>query len=170
MTDMSLFGIHQELSSIINEIESLSPEEKGREDELYQQLEQYQLDFQTKISQYARMKRFDLARIEMIDKEMERLKSVKKSLQNKMERFDNHALAIMKENGLTQAGKPGYGFRIGQSNRVVVTNEDAVPAQFKKEVVRTSVMKQEIKSWLKETGEIPDGIEIDSREYVVLNK
>jgi len=49
MTDMSLFGIHQELSSIINEIESLSPEEKGREDELYQQLEQYQLDFQTKI-------------------------------------------------------------------------------------------------------------------------
>jgi len=52
----------------------------------------------------------------MIDKEMERLKSVKKSLQNKMERFDNHALAIMKENGLTQAGKPGYGFRIGQSN------------------------------------------------------
>ena len=41
MTDMSLFGIHQELSSIINEIESLSPEEKDREDELYQQLEQY---------------------------------------------------------------------------------------------------------------------------------
>ena len=31
MTDMSLFGIHQELSSIVNEIESLSPEEKGRE-------------------------------------------------------------------------------------------------------------------------------------------
>ncbi len=28
---MSLFGIHQELSSIVNEIESLSPEEKGRE-------------------------------------------------------------------------------------------------------------------------------------------
>ena len=53
---------------------------------------------------------------------------------------------------------------------MVVTNEDAVPEQFKKEVVRTSVMKQEIKSWLKETGEIPDGIEIDSREYVVLNK
>ena len=71
---------------------------------------------------------------------------------------------------MAQAGKPGYGFRIGQSNRVVVTNEDAVPEQFKKEVVRTSVMKQEIKSWLKETGEIPDGIEIDSREYVVLNK
>ena len=170
MTDMSLFGIHQELSSIINEIESLSPEEKGQEDELYQQLEQYQLDFHTKISQYARMKRFDLARIEMIDKEVERLKSVKKLLQNKMERFDNHALSIMNENGLTQAGKPGYGFRISQSNRVVVTNEDAVPAQFKKEVIRTSVMKQEIKGWLKETGEIPDGIEIESREYVVLNK
>ena len=170
MADMSLFGIHQELSSIVNEIESLSPDEKHREDELYHQLEQYQLDFHTKISQYARMKRFDLARIEMVDKEIERLKSVKKSLQNKMERFDNHALTIMKENGLTQAGKPGYGFRIGQSNRVVVTNEDAVPEQFKKEVVRTSVMKQEVKSWLKETGEIPDGIEIESREYVVLNK
>ena len=41
MTDISLFGIHQELSSIVNEIESLGPEEKQREDELYQQLEQY---------------------------------------------------------------------------------------------------------------------------------
>ena len=49
-------------------------------------------------------------------------------------------------------------------------NEDVVPEQFKKEVIRTSVMKQEIKSWPKETGEIPDGIEIESREYVVLNK
>ena len=98
MTDMSLFGIHQELSSIVNEIESLGPEEKQREDELYQQLEQYKLDFQTKISQYARMKRFDLARIETIDKGIERLKSVKKSLQNKMERCDNHALSIMKIN------------------------------------------------------------------------
>ena len=153
-----------------NEIEALSPKEKDREDELYQQLEQYQFDFHTKISQYARMKRFDLARIETIDKGIERLKSVKKSLQNKMERCDNHALSIMKENGLTQAGKPGYGFRISQSNRVVVTNEDAVPEQFKKEVIRTSVMKQEIKGWLKETGEIPNGIEIESREYVVLNK
>ena len=79
MTDMSLFGIHQELPPIVNEIEALSPEEKDREDELYQQLEQYQFDFQTKISQYARMKRFDLARIETIDKGIERLKSVKKS-------------------------------------------------------------------------------------------
>ena len=87
-----------------------------------------------------------------------------------MERGDNHALSIMKENGLTQAGKPGYGFSISQSNRVVVTNEDAVPEQFKKEVIRTSAMKREIKDWLKETGEIPDGIEIESREYVVLNK
>ena len=170
MTDMSLFGIHQELPPIVNEIEALSPEGKDREDELYQQLEQYQFDFHTKISQYARMKRFDLARIETIDKGIERLKSVKKSLLNKMERGDNHALSIMKENGLTQAGKPGYGFRISQSNRVVVTNEDTVPEQFKKEVIRTSVMKQEIKGWLKETGEIPDGIEIESREYVVLNK
>ena len=39
MTDMSLFGIHQELSSIVNEMESLSPEEKHQEDELYQKLE-----------------------------------------------------------------------------------------------------------------------------------
>ena len=170
MTDMSLFGIHQELSSIVNEIESLSPEEKHREDELYQQLEQYRLDFHTKISQYARMKRFDLARIEMIDKEMERLKSAKKLIQNKMERFDNHALSIMRENNLTQAGKPGYGFRIGRANRVVVTNEDAVPVQFKKETTQISVMKEEIKNWLKETGEIPDGIEIDAREYLVLNR
>ena len=46
MTDMSLFGIHQELSSIINEIESLSPEEKGREDELIPYLAWELLKFQ----------------------------------------------------------------------------------------------------------------------------
>ena len=88
--------------------------------------------------------------------------------------FIGHDISVRNSVGdldrLDHRANPGYGFRISQSNRVIVTNEDVVPEQFKKEVIRTSVMKQEIKSWLKETGEIPDGIEIESREYVVLNK
>ena len=164
---MSLFGIHQELPPIVNEIEALSP--SGRWSLSAVRAISIRLPYQDKPIRTDETIWLSSNR-DTIDKGIERLKSVKKSLLNKMERGDNHALSIMKENGLTQAGKPGYGFRISQSNRVVVTNEDAVPEQFKKEVIRTSAMKREIKDWLKETGEIPDGIEIESREYVVLNK
>lgn len=170
----SLYDIDKDLFAIVEQIERLgdSGEDEREKDKLYQQLMDFRMEFQQKIGQWAKMKRYNLAMVEALEKEIARLNRSKTSIKNSMERFDNMAIQLMEQHQLTKAGIPGYGLRIATTTSVVpdVGWEETLDPQFKKIDQLVKIKKNDIKAWVKDTGEIPIGVDIRQRKYIALLK
>ena len=67
----------------------------------------------------------------------------------------------MENNGITKI-ETGLGtLSIAKSPASVeIVNEEAIPSEFKQEIVTIKIDKTKIKNNFKETGEVPDGVNI----------
>lgn len=101
-----------------------------------------------------------------IDDEIDRLTEMKKRLKNKTDKFKEQVLKNMDRLGIekvtTNIGK--LAIRKNPIS-VEILNENIVPDEFKKEVVKTNIDKTAIKNYFKETGEIIPGTIINTEKY-----
>lgn len=99
--------------------------------------------------------------IEAMKEEEDRMASNRKVLENKLTRFKQYVKECMENNGITKI-ETGLGtLSIAKSPASVeIINEDAIPSEFKQEVVTVKIDKTKIKNNFKETGEIPEGVNI----------
>lgn len=99
--------------------------------------------------------------IDAIDIQIKRLQEYKKAEQNKIDKFKEYVKSNMERLGLIKIETELGTLSIAKSPiSVEITNEDEVPAEFKKEVVTTQIDKTAIKNHFKDTGEIIPGIRI----------
>ena len=99
--------------------------------------------------------------INAMKEEEDRIASNRKVLENKLTRFKQYVKECMENNGITKI-ETGLGtLSIAKSPASVeIINEEAIPSEFKQEIVTVKIDKTKIKNNFKETGEIPDGVNI----------
>lgn len=101
-----------------------------------------------------------------IDDEIDRLTEMKKKLKNKTDKFKEQVLNNMDRLGIekvtTNIGK--LAIRKNPIS-IEILNENIVPDEFKKEVVKTNIDKIAIKNHFKETGEVIPGTVINTEKY-----
>lgn len=99
--------------------------------------------------------------IEAMKEEEDRIANNRKVLENKLTRFKQYIKECMENNGITKITTGLGTLSIAKSPASVeIINEEAVPSEFKQEIVTVKVDKTKIKNNFKETGEIPDGVNI----------
>lgn len=99
--------------------------------------------------------------IEAMKEEEDRISSNRKALENKLTRFKQYVKECMENNGITKI-ETGLGTLIIAKSpaSVEIINEDVIPSEFKQVIVTVKIDKTKIKNNFKETGEIPDGVNI----------
>nr|DAN05554.1 MAG TPA: resistance protein [Caudoviricetes sp.] len=101
-----------------------------------------------------------------IDDEIDRLTEMKKKLKNKTDKFKEQVLNNMDRLGIEKV-TTNIGKLAVRKNpiSVEILNENIVPDEFKKEVVKTTIDKAAIKNYFKETGKIIPGTVINTEKY-----
>ena len=99
--------------------------------------------------------------INAMKEEEKRITENRKSLENKLEQFKKYVKECMERNDITKI-ETGLGTLSITKNPVSaeIINEDKVPDEFKQEVITIKIDKTKIKNNFKETGEIPEGVNI----------
>ena len=154
MENLSLYQITNAFPALM-ESEEITPEDKAKiEEELTILLQQKSQN----IIGYT--KNIELT-INAMKEEEDRIASNRKTLENKLTRFKQYVKECMENNGITKI-ETGLGtLSIAKSPvSVEIVNEEAIPNNFKQEIVTVKVDKTKIKENFKETGEIPDGVNI----------
>lgn len=154
MSNLSLYEITNAFPALM-ESEEITEEDKNKiEAELTMLLQQKSQN----IIGYT--KNIELT-IEAMEEEEDRISSNRKALENKLTRFKQYVKECMENNGITKI-ETGLGtLSIAKSPvSVEIINEEAIPSEFKQEIVTVKVDKTKIKNNFKETGEIPDGVNI----------
>ena len=154
MESLSLYQITNAFPALM-ESEEITPEDKAKiEEELTMLLQQKSQN----IIGYT--KNIELT-INAMKEEEDRIASNRKTLENKLTRFKQYVKECMENNGITKI-ETGLGtLSIAKSPvSVEIVNEEAIPSDFKQEIVTVKVDKTKIKENFKETGEIPDGVNI----------
>lgn len=101
--------------------------------------------------------------IAAMKEEEKRLSEARKTLENRNERFKKYVKDCMENAGFTKIETTLGSLTIAKSPiSVEVTNEEEIPDEFKVEIVSTKVDKNLIKENFKATGEIPDGVIINT--------
>ena len=85
----------------------------------------------------------------------------RKKDEKQLERFKQYVKECMERNDITKIDT-GLGSLIIAKNpaSVEIINEDEIPSEYKTEVVTVKIDKTKIKNNFKETGEIPNGVNI----------
>lgn len=154
MESLSLYQITNAFPALM-ESEEITPEDKAKiEEELTMLLQQKSQN----IIGYT--KNIELT-INAMKEEEDRIASNRKTLENKLARFKQYVKECMENNGITKI-ETGLGtLSIAKSPvSVEIVNEEAIPNNFKQEIITVKVDKTKIKENFKETGEIPDGVNI----------
>lgn len=101
-----------------------------------------------------------------IDDEIDRLTEMKKKLKNKTDKFKEQVLNNMDRLGIEKV-TTNIGKLAVRKNpiSVEILNENIIPEEFKKEVVKTNIDKTAIKNHFKETGEVIPGTVINTDKY-----
>ena len=154
MSNLSLYEITNAFPALM-ESEEITEEDKNKiEAELTMLLQQKSQN----IIGYT--KNIELT-IEAMKEEEDRISSNRKALENKLTRFKQYVKECMENNGITKIETVLGTLSIAKSPASVeIINEEAIPSEFKQEIVTIKVDKTKIKNNFKETGEIPDGVNI----------
>lgn len=155
MNNLSLYNITNKFIELINktENEELTEEEAQL---LSTELEQELLNKSSSIIAYVQNSE---ALISAIKDEETRLEEMRKTGEKKLEKFKEYVLENMNRLGLIEIPTTLGSLKVAKNPiSVEVINEDEVPAEFKKEIVKTSIDKTAIKNHFKETGEIVSGV------------
>ncbi len=99
--------------------------------------------------------------INAMKEEEKRIAENRKSLESKLDKFKQYVKENMERLGITKI-ETGLGtLSIAKSPASVeIINEEAIPSEFKQEIVTVKIDKTKIKNNFKETGEIPEGVNI----------
>ena len=154
MSSLSLYEITNAFPALM-ESEEITEEEKNKiEEELTMLLQQKSQN----IIGYT--KNIELT-INAMKEEEDRISSNRKALENKLTKFKQYVKECMENNGITKIETELGTLSIAKSPASVeIINEDEVPNEFKQEVVTVKIDKTAIKNHFKETGEIPQGVNI----------
>lgn len=136
-------------------------------EEQEQELEQLQVDREDKIEEYVKI-------IKNLEADAESFNSVIREFQKKKQRAKKNVDYLRRQiiNDMIDhdENKKRVGhFTVGLARtpgKIVVTNEEVLPAKFKKIVQEVS--KQAIKDHIKETNEIPDGVDVERGTRVTI--
>lgn len=101
--------------------------------------------------------------IEAMKTEEKRISEQRKALENKLDNFKQYVKECMEQNGINKI-ETGLGTISIAKNpiSVEIENEEEVPNEFKTIITTTKIDKTKIKDNFKETGEIPDGVKINT--------
>ena len=101
--------------------------------------------------------------IQAIKTEEERNKSNRQTLENRLARFKEYLKECMERSGITKIETPIGVIQIAKSPATVeVIDQEQVPDEFLRVKTSIEVDKTAIKKNFKETGEVPDGIRINT--------
>lgn len=154
MNNLSLYEITNAFP-VLMENEEMSIEDKIKvEEELTVLLQQKSQN----IIGYARNTEL---MINAIKEEEKRLTDKRKMLENRLARFKEYVKECMTRNGITKIDTELGSLTIAKNpTSVEIVNEDEIPNEYKTEVVTVKIDKIKIKNNFKETGEIPNGVNI----------
>ena len=101
--------------------------------------------------------------IEAMKTEEKRISEQRKALENKLDNFKQYVKECMEQNSIKKI-ETGLGTISISKNpiSVEIENEEKVPDEFKTVITTTKIDKTKIKDNFKETGEIPDGVKINT--------
>ena len=156
MNSLSLYQITG-MIPVIMEQEEITPELKEQlEKELTELLQQKSQN----IIGYT--KNIELT-IEAMKTEEKRISEQRKVLENKLDNFKQYVKECMEQNGIKKI-ETGLGIISIAKNpiSIEIENEEEVPDEFKTVITTTKIDKTKIKDNFKETGEIPEGVKINT--------
>ena len=156
MNSLSLYQITG-MIPVIMEQEEITPELKEQlEKELTELLQQKSQN----IIGYT--KNIELT-IEAMKTEEKRISEQRKVLENKLDNFKQYVKECMEQNEIKKI-ETGLGTISIAKNpiSIEIENEEEVPDEFKTTITTTKIDKTKIKDNFKETGEIPDGVKINT--------
>ena len=156
MNSLSLYQITG-MIPVIMEQEEITPELKEQlEKELTELLQQKSQN----IIGYT--KNIELT-IEAMKTEEKRISEQRKVLENKLANFKQYVKECMEQNSIKKI-ETGLGTISIAKNpiSIEIENEEKVPDEFKTVITTTKIDKTKIKDNFKETGEIPDGVKINT--------
>ena len=156
MNSLSLYQITSAFPMLMDQ-EEITPE-------LKEQLEKELTELLKKKSQniIGYTKNIELT-IEAMKTEEKRISEQRKALENKLDNFKQYVKECMEQNGIKKI-ETGLGTVSIAKNpiSVEIENEEEVPDEFKTTITTTKIDKTKIKDNFKETGEIPDGVKINT--------
>ena len=95
--------------------------------------------------------------------EEKRISEQRKALENRITKFKEYVKECMEKNNITKIETGLGNLSTAKSPiSVEIINEDEIPEQFKTEVVTIKIDKKAITDNFKETGEIPNGVKINT--------
>lgn len=101
--------------------------------------------------------------IEAMKTEEKRISDNRKVLENRLAKFKDYVKECMEKGGFTKIETELGVLSIAKSPiSVEIIDESEVPEQFKTEVITTKIDKKTITDNFKETGEIPNGVKINT--------
>ena len=156
MNSLSLYQITGMIPTIMEQ-EEITPELKEQlEKELTELLQQKSQN----IIGYT--KNIELT-IEAMKTEEKRISEQRKVLENKLANFKQYVKECMEQNSIKKI-ETGLGTISIAKNpiSIEIENEEKVPDEFKTVITTTKIDKTKIKDNFKETGEIPDGVKINT--------
>ena len=95
--------------------------------------------------------------------EQKRISEQRRVLENKLDNFKQYVKECMEQNGIKKI-ETGLGTVSIAKNliSVEIENEEEDPNEFKTIITTTKIDKTKIKDNFKETGEIPDGVKLNT--------
>ncbi len=156
MNNLSLYEITNAFP-VLMENEELAEEEKQKIKEeltiLLQQKSQNIIGYSKNIE----------LTIEAMKEEEKRISSQRKALENRLIKFKEYVKECMETNNITKIETSLGSLMIAKSPvSVEIVNENEIPDEFKNEVVTVKVDKKAIADNFKLTGEIPNGVVINT--------
>lgn len=131
------------------------------------QLDALQVAFEVKAVGCACVVKNLNAEVSAIDAEIKRLIDLKVARQNNVDRLKAYVMSNMKAAGIDKVENGVHKIRIQKSPlSITVTDEHAVPVEFKTEVIDVKIDRKAIADVIKSTGVIPDGIDAKQNEHL----
>ena len=156
MNNLSLYDITSGFPALLENTEMSDEEKQKIQEELLTLLKQKSQN----IIGYIR--NIELT-VEAMKIEENRLSEQRKVLENKLDNFKQYVKECMEQNGIMKI-ETGLGTISIAKNpiSIEIENEEEVPDEFKTTITTTKIDKTKIKDNFKETGEIPDGVKINT--------
>ena len=157
MSNLSLYNITNKFVELMDKVQ-----EGTITEEEYNQLgEELAIQLQEKGSNIIGYTKNIELTINAMKEEEKRIADDRKSLESKLDKFKQYVKQNMEKLGITKMDTELGTLSIAKSPASVeIINEDEVPNEFKQEVVTVKIDKTKIKNNFKETGEIPQGVNI----------
>lgn len=159
MSNLSLFNITNKFVELMN---------KAQEGELtveeYNQIgEELASELQNKSGNIIGYYQNENSLIEAVDTQIKRLQDFKKTKQNNLDNYKKYVKECMHRLGITKIETELGILSIAKNPiSIDIENEDEIPAEFKEEIRTIKIDKTAIKEYFKSTGEIPNGVVINT--------